>query len=52
MMISKVKPLHNKVEETTGAIDHAEHKMNILDNKRKVSGHIQVIQRTEYNFPC
>ena len=35
MMISKVKPLHNKVEHTTQAIDNAEHKMNILENKRK-----------------
>ena len=34
-MISKVKPLHKKVEETTQAIDNAEHKMNVLENKRK-----------------
>ena len=37
IMISKVKPLHKKVEETTQAIDNAEHKMNVLENKRKVS---------------
>ncbi len=36
MMISKVKPLHKKVEETTHAIDSAEHKMAMLENKRKV----------------
>ena len=35
-MISKVKPLHKKVEETALAIDNAEHKMNVLENKRKV----------------
>ena len=34
MMISKVKPLHKKVEQTTQAIDDAEHKMSILENKR------------------
>jgi dynein heavy chain len=37
MMISKVKPLHQKVEETTTAVDEAEHKMATLENKRKVS---------------
>jgi len=36
MMISKVKPLHQKVEETTQAVDDAEHKMATLENKRKV----------------
>lgn len=36
MMISKVKPLHQKVEETTTAVDEAEHKMATLENKRKV----------------
>ncbi|GFO25145.1 dynein beta chain, ciliary-like, partial [Plakobranchus ocellatus] len=35
MMISKVKPLHQKVEETTLAVDSAQHKMNTLENKRK-----------------
>ena len=35
MMISKVKPLHTKVDQTTQAIDDAEHKMGILENKRK-----------------
>eukprot|EP00105_Crassostrea_gigas_P044993 XP_019929141.1 PREDICTED: dynein beta chain, ciliary isoform X4 [Crassostrea gigas] len=35
MMISKVKPLHQKVEETTTAVDEAEHKMATLENKRK-----------------
>ncbi len=35
MMISKVKPLHKKVEETTQAIDNAEHKMSVLENKRQ-----------------
>ena len=35
MMISKVKPLHTKVEQTTTAIDSAEHKMSILENKRQ-----------------
>ena len=35
MMISKVKPLHMKVEQTTTAIDSAEHKMSILENKRQ-----------------
>ena len=37
MMVSKVKPLHNKVEQTTQAVDNAEHKMMTLENKRKVS---------------
>lgn len=37
MMISKVKPLHKKVEEMTQAVDSAQHRMNALDNKRKVS---------------
>ena len=36
MMVSHVKPLHTKVEQTTQAIDNAEHKMMILENKRKV----------------
>ena len=36
MMISKVKPLHQKVEETTTSVDEAEHKMATLENKRKV----------------
>ena len=36
MMISSVKPLHNKVEETMNSISIAEHKMSILENKRKV----------------
>jgi dynein heavy chain len=35
MMISRVKPLHDKVEQTISAIDHAEHKMSQLENKRK-----------------
>ena len=35
-MISSVKPLHNKVEETMHAISIAEHKMAILENKRMV----------------
>uniref|UniRef100_A0A2C9LWF7 Dynein heavy chain coiled coil stalk domain-containing protein n=1 Tax=Biomphalaria glabrata TaxID=6526 RepID=A0A2C9LWF7_BIOGL len=35
IMISKVKPLHQKVEETTQAVDTAQHKMNTLENKRK-----------------
>lgn len=35
MMISKVKPLHAKVDQTTQAIDDAEHKMTILENKRR-----------------
>ncbi len=35
-MISKVKPLHKKVEETSQAIDDADRKMNTLDTKRKV----------------
>ena len=35
-MISKVKPLHKKVEETTQAIENAEQKMAVLENKRKV----------------
>jgi len=35
MMISKVKPLHQKVDETTQAVDDAEHKMSTLENKRK-----------------
>ena len=36
MMLSKVKPLHQKVEETTQAVDNAQHKMNTLETKRKV----------------
>ena len=36
MMLSKVKPLHKKVEDTSQCIDSAEHKMSILENKRKV----------------
>ncbi|XP_023931015.1 dynein beta chain, ciliary-like [Lingula anatina] len=35
MMLSKVKPLHAKVEQTTQAVDNAEQKMNQLENKRK-----------------
>ncbi|XP_071095883.1 uncharacterized protein [Haliotis cracherodii] len=35
MMLSKVKPLHAKVDETTQAVDSAEHKMNTLESKRK-----------------
>ncbi|KAH9514965.1 hypothetical protein Btru_021540, partial [Bulinus truncatus] len=35
IMISKVKPLHKKVEETTQAVDVAQHRMNTLENKRK-----------------
>ncbi|XP_076457719.1 uncharacterized protein LOC143291635 isoform X3 [Babylonia areolata] len=35
MMLSKVKPLHQKVEETTQAVDNAQHKMNTLESKRK-----------------
>ena len=35
MMISKVKPLHDKVVSTTSAVDNAEHKMATLDSKRK-----------------
>ena len=35
MMISKVKPLHQKVEETTAAVDSAQHRMNTLENKRR-----------------
>ncbi|KAK3108743.1 hypothetical protein FSP39_014630 [Pinctada imbricata] len=35
MMISKVIPLHQKVEETTAAVDEAEHKMATLENKHK-----------------
>ncbi|CAH1797693.1 unnamed protein product [Owenia fusiformis] len=35
MMISKVKPLHNKVEQTTQAVENAEQKMRMLENKRK-----------------
>lgn len=35
MMISRVKPLHVKVEETARAIEDAEHRMIQLDNKRK-----------------
>jgi dynein heavy chain len=36
MMLSKVKPLHTKVEQTTQAVDNAERKMSSLANKRKV----------------
>jgi len=36
MMISRVKPLHDKVVSTTTAVDNAEHKMSTLDSKRKV----------------
>ena len=42
IMISKVKPLHKKVEETTQAIDNAEHKMNVLENKRKVFAKLNI----------
>lgn len=34
-MISKVKPLHDKVVSTTSAVDNAEHKMATLESKRK-----------------
>lgn len=34
-MISKVKPLHRKVEETRVAIEEAEHKLSMLENKKK-----------------
>ena len=36
LMISKVKPLHKKVEETRAAIEEAEHKLGMLENKKKV----------------
>ncbi|KAJ8316216.1 hypothetical protein KUTeg_006230, partial [Tegillarca granosa] len=35
MMISKVKPLHQKVDATTQAVDEAEHRMATLESKRK-----------------
>lgn len=35
MMLSRVKPLHEKVISTTAAVDDAEHKMATLDSKRK-----------------
>ena len=35
MMLSRVKPLHDKVISTTSAVDDAEHKMSTLDSKRK-----------------
>ncbi len=35
-MISKVKPLHAKVEETTAAVEEAEHRLMTLENKKKV----------------
>ncbi|XP_070202269.1 uncharacterized protein [Littorina saxatilis] len=35
LMLSKVKPLHQKVDETTQAADNAQHKMNTLESKRK-----------------
>ena len=47
MMVSHVKPLHTKVEQTTQAIDNAEHKMMILENKRKVC-----IDLLMYNMNC
>ena len=33
MMFSKVKPLHNKVEETTKTVNEASGKLTILQNK-------------------
>ena len=36
-MISKVKPLHAKVEETTAAVEEAEHRLSTLENKKKVT---------------
>ncbi|XP_033641711.1 dynein beta chain, flagellar outer arm-like [Asterias rubens] len=35
LMISKVKPLHAKVEETTAAVEEAEHRLSTLENKKK-----------------
>ncbi|XP_022099208.1 dynein beta chain, ciliary-like [Acanthaster planci] len=35
LMISKVKPLHTKVEETTAAVEEAEHRLATLENKKK-----------------
>lgn len=35
MMLSRVKPLHDKVISTTSAVDDAEHKMSTLDSKRR-----------------
>ncbi|KAK6172547.1 hypothetical protein SNE40_016179 [Patella caerulea] len=35
MMLSKVKPLHQKVDETAQQVDIAEHKMNTLESKHK-----------------
>ncbi|XP_078672103.1 uncharacterized protein LOC144911712 isoform X1 [Branchiostoma floridae x Branchiostoma belcheri] len=35
LMISKVKPLHNKVEQTAAAVEMAEHRMSTLETKRK-----------------
>ncbi|XP_071959570.1 uncharacterized protein [Antedon mediterranea] len=35
LMISRVKPLHQKVEETTKEVEIAEHKLMTLENKRR-----------------
>nr|XP_006816782.1 PREDICTED: dynein heavy chain 17, axonemal-like [Saccoglossus kowalevskii] len=35
LMLSKVKPLHAKVEETAAAVEEAEHKLSTLVSKRK-----------------
>lgn len=50
MMISKVKPLHQKVEETTTAVDEAEHKMATLENKRKVKMAV-LLDRQKFENP-
>lgn len=35
MMLSRVKPLHDKVIATSSSVNDAEHKMSALDSKRK-----------------
>ncbi len=37
MMLYKVKPLHDKVEQTSAAIENAEHRMRVLQTKHEVT---------------
>lgn len=43
MMLFKVKPLHEKVEQTTAAIENAEHRMKVLQAKHEVQIAVNVL---------
>ena len=44
MMLYKVKPLHDKVEQTSAAIENAEHRMRVLQTKHEVNW-LRIIQK-------